>query len=562
MASDKLLQNLHDRMRNESTAAETEWANATRVVTAARAKDDELRAEVKWRAAERAAAERAASEAESRHQMAKEALAQAEKQCMLAAAAATQKQSSLRQLAEFESAIELQAKLAEQAKTELQQIKPEVSARQQEVQTLRQDLCKLRELYDEKCQRQVFTKEHDALAQQLEAIRGELAAAKASNGELQASLRQEKADREQLAAELSSTRARELGLEGELAALRRAVSCAKTEASLLRAKLAAPPSPSVYPQPARPAPPDPRQSGGEPEMGTSMASWSAPKAEPQLMDNKQVDFLASDFPPRLKIQPTTRSDIIATNKPLSPEGAAVVDAEPSKRKLSSSSQALPPARVDEFPDTQQDDKPHVKRARFSDPGIQEPPFAGVCKPESSASPLHAAKPSAADAGLSPSGPGPGPGLRPPLRSLGDRHPTQPKGVPCKRQSAGPSGQPATPAATNSGKRYMRTKEEVLRLARSMYSTKPTAKQLRNPPLKLYPAHVDYVLATWDRCPPGGSEAGASGRATARPAAFTTSINTNSGMHTSWQHVQHFLQLQNAQSSRDSLGSVRVVSSVR
>ena len=92
-------------------------------------------------------------------------------------------------------------------------------------------------------------------------------------------------------------------------------------------------------------------------MGTSMASWSAPKAEPQLMDNKQVDFLASDFPPRLKIQPTTRSDIIATNKPLSPEGAAVVDAEPSKRKLSSSSQALPPARVDEFPDTQQDDKP-------------------------------------------------------------------------------------------------------------------------------------------------------------------------------------------------------------
>ena len=72
-----------------------------------------------------------------------------------------------------------------------------------------------------------------------------------------------------------------------------------------------------------------------------------------------------------------------------------MDAEPSKRKLSSSSQALPPARVDEFPDTQQDDKPHVKRARFSDPGIQEPPFAGVCKPESSASPLHAAKPSAA-----------------------------------------------------------------------------------------------------------------------------------------------------------------------
>ncbi|CAE7534216.1 CRK6 [Symbiodinium sp. CCMP2592] len=565
MASDKLLQNLHDRVRNESTAAETEWANATRSLTAARAKDDELRAEVKWRAAERAAAERAASEAESRHQMAKEALAQAEKQCMLAAAAAAQKQSSLRQLAEFESAIELQAKLAEQAKTELQQIKSEASARQQEVQTLRQDLCKLRELYDEKCQRQVaFTKEHDALAQQLEAIRGELAAARANNAELQASLRQEKADREQLATELSSTRARELGLGGELAALRRAVSCAKTEASLLRAKLAVPTSPSVYPQPARPAPADPRQSGGEPEMGTSMASWSAPRAEPQHMDNKQVEFSASDFPPRLKIQPTMRSDIIATNKPLPPEGAAVVDAEPSKRKLSSSSQALPPGRVDEFPDTQQDDKPHVKRARFSDPGIQEPPVVGVCKPESSPSPLHAAKLSA-DAG-----PGPGlSGLWPPLaRSLqpaGLRHPTlEPlKGAaPCKQQSALPSGQPATPAATNSGKRYMRTKEEVLRLARSMYSTKPTAKQLRNPPLKLYPAHVDYVLATWDRCPPGGSEAGASGRATARPAAFTTSTNTNSGMHTSWQHVQHFLQLQNAQSSRDSLASVRVVSSVR
>lgn len=109
---------------------------------------------------------------------------------------------------------------------------------------------------------------------------------------------------------------------------------------------------------------------------------------------------------------------------------------------------------------------------------------------------------------------------------------------------------------------MRTKEEVLRLARSMYSTKPTAKQLRNPPLKLYPAHVDYVLATWDRCPPGGTEAGASYRVTARPAAYTTNTNTNSGMLTSWQHVQHFLQLQNAQSSRDSLSSVRVVSSVR
>eukprot|EP00437_Effrenium_voratum_P016527 CAMPEP_0181455372 /NCGR_PEP_ID=MMETSP1110-20121109/30725_1 /TAXON_ID=174948 /ORGANISM="Symbiodinium sp., Strain CCMP421" /LENGTH=555 /DNA_ID=CAMNT_0023579757 /DNA_START=48 /DNA_END=1715 /DNA_ORIENTATION=+ len=555
MASDKLLENLHDRMRNESTAAETEWANATRVVTAARAKDDELRAEVKWRAAERTAAERAASEAESRHQMAKEALAQAEKQCMLAAAAATQKQNSLRQLAEFESAIQLQAKLAEQARAELQQIKSEDSARQQEVQTLRQDLRKLRELHDEKCQRQVeFTKEHDALAQQLEAIRAELAAAKKNNAELQTSLRQEKANREQLAAELSSTRAREQGLEGELAALRRAVSCAKTEVSLLRAKLATPPSPSVYSQPSRPAPPDPRQSGGEPEMGTGMASWSAPKAEPQ-MDKKKVELSASDFPPGLKIEPTSRSDILAANKPLSPEVTAAINIEPSKRKLSSTSQALPPARADDFPDTQQDDKPHVKCARFSDPGIPEP---NLCPPVVSA-PACQRDSSVASGPSGPSGPG-RPGLSDP-----PRHPAasassilRPPAAPCKQQSAGPSGKPAA----TSGKRYMRTKEEVLRLARSMYSTKPTAKQLRNPPLKLYPAHVDYVLATWDRCPPGGTEAGASCRVTARPAAFTTNTNTNSGTLTSWQHVQHFLQLQNAQSSRDSLSSVRVVSSVR
>ncbi|CAE7885348.1 CRK6, partial [Symbiodinium microadriaticum] len=562
MASDKLLENLHDRMRNESTAAETEWANATRVVTAARAKDDELRAEVKWRAAERTAAERAASEAESRHQMAKEALAQAEKQCMLAAAAATQKQNSLRQLAEFESAIQLQAKLAEQARAELQQIKSEDSARQQEVQTLRQDLRKLRELHDEKCQRQVeFTKEHDALAQQLEAIRAELAAAKKNNAELQTSLRQEKANREQLAAELCSTRAREQGLEGELAALRRAVSCAKTEVSLLRAKLATPPSPSVYSQPSRPAPPDPRQSGGEPEMGTGMASWSAPKAEPQ-MDKKKVELSASDFPPGLKIEPTSRSDILAANKPLSPEVTAAINIEPSKRKLSSTSQALPPARADDFPDTQQDDKPHVKCARFSDPGIPEPNLcppvlsAPACQRDSSASPLHATKPSFACVGLGPSGPG-RPGLSAAASIL--RPPElEPRAAPCKQQSAGLSGKPAA----TSGKRYMRTKEEVLRLARSMYSTKPTAKQLRNPPLKLYPAHVDYVLATWDRCPPGGTEAGASYRVTARPPAYTTNTNTNSGMLTSWQHVQHFLQLQNAQSSRDSLSSVRVVSSVR
>ena len=200
------------------------------------------------------------------------------------------------------------------------------------------------------------------------------------------------ANREQLAAELSSTRAREQGLEGELAALRRAVSCAKTEVSLLRAKLATPPSPSVYSQPSRPAPPDPRQSGGEPEMGTGMASWSAPKAEPQ-MDKKKVELSASDFPPGLKIEPTSRSDILAANKPLSPEVTAAINIEPSKRKLSSTSQALPPARADDFPDTQQDDKPHVKCARFSDPGIPEPNLcppvvsAPACQRDSSASPL-------------------------------------------------------------------------------------------------------------------------------------------------------------------------------
>ena len=43
----------------------------------------------------------------------------------------------------------------------------------------------------------------------------------------------------------------------------------------------------------------------------------------------------------------------------------------------------------------------------------------------------------------------------------------------------------------------RSKEEVEKLAHSMFSSKPLPRQLRAPPLKLYPAHIEYVLANWD-----------------------------------------------------------------
>lgn len=89
---------LRERLCKESAAAESEWANASKVLSDARTKDDDLRAEVKWRVAEKQAAERAVAEAESRHAIAAAALIQAEKQSLTAAATLAQKQALLGQL--------------------------------------------------------------------------------------------------------------------------------------------------------------------------------------------------------------------------------------------------------------------------------------------------------------------------------------------------------------------------------------------------------------------------------------------------------------------------------
>lgn len=70
------------------------------------------------------------------------------------------------------------------------------------------------------------------------------------------------------------------------------------------------------------------------------------------------------------------------------------------------------------------------------------------------------------------------------------------------KSAEPSGLQAMPVPqTTQGKRAQRapkrSREEVEQLAHEMFSTPPSASKLRAAPLKLYPAHIDYVLSNWE-----------------------------------------------------------------
>ncbi|CAK9048688.1 CDPK-related kinase 6 [Durusdinium trenchii] len=146
---------LRDRIVAESAAAENECASANRALAAARAKDDDLRAEVKWRVAEKQAAERAAAEAESRHELASSALIQAERHSMAAAAAVAQKQALLGQLWDFEAQIQKQSQAVQDAKLEAQQAEAIAKERQREVEALLQEVKSLK-----------ATREHERLALQ------------------------------------------------------------------------------------------------------------------------------------------------------------------------------------------------------------------------------------------------------------------------------------------------------------------------------------------------------------------------------------------------------------
>ena len=177
-----------------------------------------------------------------------------------------------------------------------------------------------------------------------------------------------KADREQLEAELSSVRNRELNLEAELAAVRRALSCAKTDASLLRTKLEALPQSAPAQAPFQ---------GRTAEVGTGMASRSAPcgghrqtadQAQHVAMDDwRHVESSAWDVSSRLAAQPLLYPDPCAVDKP-SPKVVAAATFEPFKRKLSEDQNAMPlPAENDYFPDTQEDEQPEAKCPRLSKP---------------------------------------------------------------------------------------------------------------------------------------------------------------------------------------------------
>lgn len=77
------------------------------------------------------------------------------------------------------------------------------------------------------------------------------------------------------------------------------------------------------------------------------------------------------------------------------------------------------------------------------------------------------------------------------------------------KSAEPSGLQAMPVPqTTQGKRAQRapkrSREEVEQLAHEMFSTPPSASKLRAAPLKLYPAHIDYVLSNWENYAGKGS----------------------------------------------------------
>eukprot|EP00928_Gymnodinium_smaydae_P059282 TRINITY_DN4256_c0_g1_i2.p1 TRINITY_DN4256_c0_g1~~TRINITY_DN4256_c0_g1_i2.p1 ORF type:complete len:845 (-),score=163.69 TRINITY_DN4256_c0_g1_i2:44-2515(-) len=269
-----LLAALNERLRAERENCGVEKAAATKELSAARCKDEDLRAALKARQAERAAAERAAFDAETQAQLAREALIWAERQGAIVAALAAHKDAQLAQLTECAGLLgqhlkRLEAKHQESVqkahegssklRLEVQQLQrhaAEHEAARRELEDAKREGAALRATVENARTNAIAALgERDALRRSAEEARNEREALRRESAEAQRLLAKHKEDASALraAAEsaqnastsalaeaddlrrklLESDRCR-AGLESELRALRDAAASARAEAETAR----------------------------------------------------------------------------------------------------------------------------------------------------------------------------------------------------------------------------------------------------------------------------------------------------------------------------------------
>ena len=497
---------LRERLCKESASAESEWANATKVLADARVKDDDLRAEVKWRTAEKQAAERAVAEAESRHAIAAAALVEAEKQSITAAAVVAQKQGLLGQLWDHEAQLLQQSKLAAEARQEAQETKAHLKERQQQLEEARQELRSVRSQHEhEKYMHQALQEQHrkltedlktfEELKQQEELKRSQLELIKTDKELLQKEVKSQHTEKEILAekcnraeVQLLEMKSREDRMSGQLAVLQEALRTAQNDAAALRARLESRDFSA--------------EEAGRP-LGLPDQHQPAPKS------------LHTPDPPNSKL---------LVKGAISPVAVEMGDGD----------------AVDQhFPDTQIEEAA-VKRPRKSED--QEMGDGAKLLKEA----------------FSPS-------LQP-LSNLSRVATTPPTPKPLVTEDWRRSGFMSVAETAKPGKLAenarapKRSKEEVERIAHSMFSTKPQPRQLRAPPLKLYPAHIEYVLSNWDAyiAKYGHGDGRSAGLTERKPEALEALRPHHHAAPSGWQAVQNFLKASANESANESPTRMRCI----
>lgn len=478
---------LRARLCKESTEAEGEWARVSRILTDARAKDDDLRAEVKWRIAEKQTAERAVAEAESRHALVSAALIQAEKESISAAAMVTQKQALLGQLWEYEAQLLQQSKLLDEAKHEAFEAKANVKERQQQLELLTQELRSLKDQYEhEKYMAKAMQEQNKKLSEDLKAhedlryqenlSRDQLELVKAEKELLEKELKSQQVEKEKLSEKCNRAEVQVIEMksrEGRMfvqnAALQDALKTAQDDAAALRARLESYKSSrpdlqvdrrdeadglSRIPSKLQPHPSIVDEFTGSDVLTKKCQGLGDPPCPPwrnHLKDNQHE---------KDAVTPTHSREVITKS-----EGDLVKIADGCKDQTATKRMAVATGPVEIFPDTQIVEDPPKKRPRSE--------AAETCENATRGSEVES-RPAA-------------------TKLTGEIEPE--KGL-FRRQCIG-LAETKVPSKPGDARAPKRSKEEVEKLAHSMFSSKPLPRQLRAPPLKLYPAHIEYVLANWD-----------------------------------------------------------------
>ena len=534
---------LRARLCKESAEAEGEWARVSRILTDARAKDDDLRAEVKWRIAEKQTAERAVAEAESRHALVSAALIQAEKESISAAAMVTQKQALLGQLWEYEAQLLQQSKLLDEAKQEAKEAKANVKERQQQLELLTQELRSLKDQYEhEKYMAKAMQEQNKKLSEDLKAhedlryqenlSRDQLELVKAEKQLLEKELKSQQVEKEKLSEKCNRAEVQVIEMksrEGRMfvqnAALQDALKTAQDDAAALRARLESYKSSrpdlqvdrrdeadglSRIPSKLQPHPSIVDEFTGSDVLTKKCQGLGDPPWSNHLKDNQHE---------KDAVTPTHSREVITKS-----EGDLVKIADRCKDQTATKRMAVATGPVEIFPDTQIVEDPPKKRPRSE--------AAETCEKATRGSEVES-RPAA-------------------TKLTGEIEPE--KGL-FRRQCIG-LAETKVPNKPGDARAPKRSKEEVEKLAHSMFSSKPLPRQLRAPPLKLYPAHIEYVLANWDMYVLHNGQKPREFNKGPGPKPDPTGLD--SGPPGPWTAVQNFLKASASAASESSSPRMRCI----